>query len=163
MTLCQTLTMDFESEMKRTRQMLERVPLSQFKPHEKSMALDYLATHIADMPSWFKFALEAEELHLPAGFKMDIMSTSEDLLNLFDKSVETAREWIAKATDEHMAKDWHFKYADIFSMTQPRTEVIREIINHMIHHRAQLGVYLRLLNVPIPGMYGPSADETHVP
>lgn len=159
MTTCQALTQDFEIEMKRTRPLLERVPMSNYKPHEKSMALDYLATHIADLPRWFQLTLESDTFHLPENFKMEVMTTSEELLALFDKSVETGREWIAKATDEDMAKDWTFKYGDHFTFVQPRTESVRDILNHLIHHRAQLGVYLRLLNIPIPGMYGPSADD----
>ena len=159
MTLCQTLTADFEREVVRTRQLLERVELSSFKPHEKSMALDYLATHVAELPSWYQYALEKESFHLPADFKMDVMTTKEALLALFEKSVETGRQWIAKATDEDMAKDWTFQYGDDFTMTVPRTEFIRDILNHLIHHRAQLGVYLRLQNIPIPGHYGPSADD----
>ena len=90
---------------------------------------------------------------------MKIMTTSDELLAHFDLCVEKGRAAIHKATDEDMAKDWAFKYGDIFSMTQPRTEAVRGFLNHLIHHRAQLGVYLRLLNVPIPGMYGPSAAE----
>jgi uncharacterized damage-inducible protein DinB len=159
MTLCQTLTSDFEIEMKRTRQLLERVELSTFKPHEKSMALDYLATHVADLPSWFQFTLETEQFRLEEDFKMEVMQTKEALLALFDKSAETGRQWIAKATDEDMAKTWTFQYGDHFTMTQPRPECVRDILNHLIHHRAQLGVYLRLQNVPIPGPYGPSADD----
>ncbi|MBI2688254.1 MAG: damage-inducible protein DinB [Acidobacteria bacterium] len=159
MTLCQTLLLDFDTEMKATRTLLERVPLSNYKPHEKSMALDYLATHVADLPSWFAFALESELLHLPAGFKMEVMTSTEALLDLFDKSVVKGRAAIDKATDEEMQKNWTFKYADIFSMTEPRPQVVRSFLNHFVHHRAQLGVYLRLLNIPIPGFYGPSADD----
>jgi uncharacterized damage-inducible protein DinB len=159
MTICQSLTTDFENEMKRTRQILERVEPSKYKPHEKSMALDYLASHVADIPSWYKFILETQSFHIPSGFKYEVKATREELLEYFDKNVNIAREWIAKVTDEEMAKDWTFSYGDIFTMTQPRVEAIRETLNHLIHHRAQLGVYLRLLNVPIPGMYGPSADD----
>lgn len=159
MTLIQSLTTDFEAEIKRTRQLLERVEINQYKPHEKSMAQDYLATHVADLPSWFQYVLETELFRLPEDFKMPIMATKADLLALFEKSVETGRHWIAKTTDEEMAKPWTFQYGDHFTFTQPRAEAVREIINHLIHHRAQLGVYLRLQNVPIPGMYGPSADD----
>ena len=98
MTLCQSLTSDFESEMKRTRPLLERVPMSDFKPHEKSMALNYLATHVAELPSWFQFTLESESFHLPDGFKMDIATTTDDLLARFDKSVAIGREWIGKVS-----------------------------------------------------------------
>ncbi|MFN0104127.1 MAG: DinB family protein [Bryobacteraceae bacterium] len=163
MTLCQTLTLDYDSEMKNTRKLLERVPLTDatrsYKPHEKSMALAYLATHVADLPSWFKFTLESQLFLLPEGFKMEIAATTEELLAHFDRSAAIGREWIDKATDEDMAKDWTFKYGEIFTSTEPRTQVVRGIINHLVHHRAQLGVYLRLNNIPIPGMYGPSADD----
>lgn len=159
MTLCQTLLLDFDSEMKSTRNLLEITPVTGFKPHEKSMALDYLATHIAELPSWHKFVLESELLHLPEGYKMDIITSREDLLARFDKSVAEGRAAIDAATDEDMKKSWTFKYGDSFEFTQPRPDVVRSFLNHLIHHRAQLTVYLRLLNIPIPGMYGPSADD----
>lgn len=146
--------------MKITRPLLERVPVSDFQPHPKSMKLDYLASHIADMPGWHAFALESELLHLPAGFQMHVVSSTEELLELFDKSVARGRAAIDKATDEDMTKSWTFKYGDTFTMTMTRPDAVRSFLNHFIHHRAQLGVYLRLLNIPIPGMYGPSADDS---
>lgn len=160
MTLCQSLLRDFDSEMKITRPLLERVPISTFQPHPKSMKLDYLASHLADLPSWHAFALESELLHLPAGFQMHVVSSTEELLELFDKSVERGRAAIEKATDEDMTKNWTFRYGDTFTMTMTRPDTVRSFLNHFVHHRAQLGVYLRLLNIPIPGMYGPSADDS---
>jgi len=159
MTLCQTILQDFDQEMKMTRPLLERVQISDFKPHERSMKLDYLASHLADIPSWFEFALQSELLHLTADFKMDVVTNTEELLALFDKSVARGRAAIDQATDEDMKKNWTFKWADSFTMTTPRPEVVRSFLNHFVHHRAQLGVYLRLQNIPIPGMYGPSADD----
>jgi uncharacterized damage-inducible protein DinB len=163
MTLCQTLTLDYEDEVKNTRKLLELVPMDaahrDYKPHAKSMALDRLATHVAELPGWMKYALESELLHLPLDFKPTIATSNEQVLEIFDKAVEEGRAALAAATDEDMAKNWTFKWGDVFSMTEPRPKVVRSFLNHLVHHRAQLGVYLRLNEIAIPGMYGPSADE----
>ena len=163
MTHCQTLTVDFEEEVKNTRKLLERVSLDDahrsYQPHPKSMALDRLATHVAELPGWPKYALESELLQLPMDFKPHIAASTTELLEMFDKAVVEGRAAIAGASDEDMTKTWTFKFGDVFSMTDPRPNVIRSFLNHLVHHRAQLGVYLRLNGIPIPGMYGPSADE----
>jgi uncharacterized damage-inducible protein DinB len=163
MTTCQTITLDYDDEMRNTRKLLERVPLDDqhrgFKPHPKSMSLERLATHIAELPAWPKLALASELFELQPGFKPRIAASQAELLEIFDKSVEEGRAGIAGATDEEMRKNWTFKFGD-FSMTEPRPNVIRSFINHLVHHRAQLGVYLRLNDIAIPGMYGPSADES---
>ena len=88
-----------------------------------------------------------------------IAASTAELLEIFDKSAEEGRAALAAATDEDMQKSWTFKYGDVFSMTETRPKVVRSSINHLVHHRAQLGVYLRLNDIPIPGMYGPSADD----
>lgn len=148
--------------MQNTRKLLERVPLDDahrgYRPHPKSMALDRLATHLAEIPSWPKLALASETFELKPGFKVRIAATPAELLEIFDASVKEGRATIEGATDAEMQKDWTFKFGD-FSFTQPRTAVIRSFLNHLVHHRAQLGVYLRLNDIAIPGMYGPSADE----
>lgn len=161
MTICQTILQDFDAEMKSTRTLLERVPepLTTYKPHEKSMALDALATHVADIPSWFRVALETDHFHVPADFHEEPVADREALLRKFDQGVAEARESIGRAADADMPKDWTFTYGDSFKLVEPRTATVRGFLNHLVHHRAQLGVYLRLLNIPIPGMYGPSADE----
>jgi uncharacterized damage-inducible protein DinB len=162
-TLSQTITLDFEDEVKNTRKLLERVPLNDahrcYKPHQKSMPLDRLASHVAEIPSWMKLALASEFFELQPGTKSHVAESEAELLELFDKSVAVGRASLAAATDEDMLKNWTFKYGDQFSFTEVRTKVIRSFVNHLVHHRAQLGVYLRLLDIPIPGMYGPSADE----
>ena len=162
MTTCQTITLDFDDEMKSTRKLLERVPLdatlSAYKPHEKSMPLGYLAVHVAELPGWMKLALEAEVFELMPDFKPKSAGSNAELLEIFDKAVEEGKAAIWGATDADMRKDWTFKYKD-FSMTDPRPKVVRSFLNHLVHHRAQLGVYLRLNGIAIPGMYGPSADE----
>jgi uncharacterized damage-inducible protein DinB len=164
MTTCQTIAIDYDDEMKSTRKLLERVPLDDvhrgYKPHDKSMSLEKLATHVAELPSWTKMALESQLFELQPGFKPRIAVSTAELLEIFDKSAEEGRTAIAGATEEDMKKDWTFKFGDQISFTQARTKVIRSFINHLVHHRAQLGVYLRLNQIPIPGMYGPSADES---
>lgn len=163
MTLCQTITRDFESEMTNTRKLLERIPLDgdqrDFKPHPKSMPLSRLATHVAELPGWQKMALEAEIFDLKADFTPRVASSSAELLEIFDKSVADATSAFATATDEDLTKSWTFSFAGNPVFTSPRPDVIRSFINHLIHHRAQLSVYLRLLDIPVPGMYGPSADD----
>jgi uncharacterized damage-inducible protein DinB len=163
MTLCQTITVDYEDEIRNTRKILERVPLDDahrgFKPHPKSMSLERLATHVAEIPGWPKLALASELFELQPGFKQRIATSPEELLEIFENAVEEGRAAIAGATDEEMGKNWTFKYGDFFSFSDPRPKVIRSFVNHLVHHRAQLGVYLRLNEIAIPGMYGPSADE----
>jgi uncharacterized damage-inducible protein DinB len=163
MTTAQTIAIDFDDEMKSTRAMLERVPLDDthrgYKPHEKSMSLERLATHVAELPSWPKLALETELFTLQPGFQPRIAGSTAELLQIFDRSVEEGRAKIMSVTDDEMRKDWTFKFGDQFSFTSPRTKVLRSFLNHLVHHRAQLGVYLRLNQIPIPGMYGPSADD----
>lgn len=163
MTLSQAITLDYDNEMKSTRKLLERVPIDDahrgYKPHEKSMELDRLATHVAELPSWMKFALESEELGLEPGFKPTIAGSTAELLEMFDKAAVTGKEALAAATDADMRKTWTFKWAGQAVYSDVRTQVVRSFLNHMVHHRAQLGVYLRLNGIAVPGMYGPSADE----
>jgi uncharacterized damage-inducible protein DinB len=163
MTTCQTTTLDFDEEMKNTRKLLALVPLDDahrnYKPHPKSSPLGALATHVAELPSWLKLALESELFELPLDFKQHVATSTTELLEIFDKSVAVGREWIDRAKDEDMQKDWTFKFGEYVTHTAPRTAVVRSFINHLVHHRAQLGVYLRLNDIPIPGMYGASADE----
>ena len=163
MTICQAVTIDYEDEVKNTRKLLELVPLDEahrsFQPHPKSMSLERLATHVAELPGWPKLALDSELFVLQPGFKPLIASSTAELLEIFDKAVEEGRSAIAGATDEAMQKNWTFQFGDYFSFTEPRPKVIRSFVNHLVHHRAQLGVYLRLNEIAIPGMYGPSADE----
>jgi uncharacterized damage-inducible protein DinB len=163
MTTAQTIAIDFDDEINSTRALLERVPLDDahraYQPHPKSMSLERLATHVAELPSWPKLALESEVFELQPGFKPRIAGSTAELLEIFEQSAEAGRAAIAGASEEDMQKTWTFRYMT-FSKTDPRPKVIRSFINHMVHHRAQLGVYLRLNGIPIPGMYGPSADDS---
>ncbi len=153
---------EFDEEMKNTRKLLECVPDGKFdyQPHPKSMTLQQLATHVADLPSWVMWTLDHEVLDMQPDFKPYSAESRGELLEVFDKNVIAARAKIVAATDDDWAKTWTFKYAGQEVMSLPRTAVMRGfVMNHLIHHRAQLGVFLRLNDVEIPGMYGPSADE----
>jgi uncharacterized damage-inducible protein DinB len=162
MSLSQALLPEFDQEMTNTRKILALVPEDKFdyKPHEKSMTLGRLAGHVAEMPSWASHTIDVDVLELKADQKPFSPATKQELLDSFDKFVVEGRKSIEGASDEELAKTWTLNYAgkNIFSL--PKIAVLRGMVmNHMIHHRAQLGVYLRMNNIEFPGMYGPSADE----
>jgi len=162
MAFSQTLLPEFDEEMKNTRKMLEAVPDGRFdyKPHPKSMTLGQLATHVAQMPSWAATTLDVEVLEFGPDFKPQLASSRDELLEMFDKGVADARPKIAAASDADWQKTWTLKFAGKTMLSMPRAAIMRStVLNHMVHHRAQLGVYLRLNEVAIPGMYGPSADD----
>jgi uncharacterized damage-inducible protein DinB len=162
MAIREMLLPEFDEEMRNTRKLLERVPEQKldYKPHEKSMTLGRLASHVAELPGWAKHTMELEGLDLAAGQQAYLASSREDLLARFDKNVAEARELLVRVTDEQLEKTWTLKFGGNTIFSMPRYMVLRtSAINHLIHHRAQLGVYLRLNEVEIPGMYGPSADE----
>ena len=153
---------EYDQEMANTRKMLAAVPDGKwsYKPHSKSMQLDKLAGHIAEMPGWLPMTMQVEVLNMDGSYQPFLPKTNAELLAAFDKNVKEGREALAKATDEQFAVVWTLKSGDQVFFSMPRTAVVRSLImNHVIHHRAQLGVYLRLNDVAIPGMYGPSADE----
>jgi uncharacterized damage-inducible protein DinB len=165
MPIAQTLLPEFDQEMANTRLILERVPDGKFdyKPHEKSMTLGRLAAHTCEIPSYVSATLRVERMDFTGEEKPFSPTARKELLEAFDKYVAESREMLSKATDEELMKNWTltFKGQQIFSM--PRADVLRTMVmSHLIHHRAQLGVYLRLNNVEIPGMYGPSADEKNM-
>ena len=165
MPFSQTFLKEFEEEMKNTRKILECVPDGKFEyqPHPKSMTLGRLASHVAEMPNWAVTTLTTEGLEMGPDDKPQIFSTRAELMQKFDKGVADARLKIAGASDADWKVIWTFKYMGQTFISAPRSEVMRgPVMNHLIHHRAQLGVYLRLNDVAIPGMYGPSADEMNV-
>ena len=166
MPISQTILPEFENEMANTRKTLERVPDDKFawKPHEKSSSLGGLATHLANIPSWTKNTFEQDELDVtPPGqppYRLEEKKTTAELLAAFDENVASARAALESATDENWQGKWSLLMGGKTIFTLPRTAVMRGfVMNHLIHHRAQLGVYLRLLDVPVPSIYGPSADE----
>lgn len=162
MPFSETLLPEFDQEMKNTRRLLECVPDGKFdyQPHVKSMTLGRLASHVATIPSWTGYTLDLDVLDLQPDFKPVIGASRAELLEIFDKGAAEAREKIGAATDEEWQKIWTLKFGGQTILSMPRSAIMRStIMNHLIHHRAQLGVYLRLNEVEFPGMYGPSADE----
>ena len=157
---------EFDHEMATTRKTLERVPEDKFDwaPHQKSMKLGQLASHIADMPSWGTAGLKQDSLDLaPVGgapYQPFQASSRAQVLERFDKNVAGARAAIADTADAEYMKPWSLLRSGQTLMTLPKVAVVRSfMINHIIHHRGQLSVYLRLNDVPVPSIYGPSADE----
>jgi uncharacterized damage-inducible protein DinB len=166
MALGESLLPEFDHEMANTRKALERVPEDKlgWKPHEKSMAMGRLAVHLAEIPGWVIPTIEQDSLDVapPGGppYQSPKVSSRREILAIFDKHVAAARAAIAGAKDGHLKKPWSLLSGGKTAFTLPRIGVLRSfIMNHSIHHRAQLGVYLRLNNVPVPATYGPSADE----
>ena len=166
MTIAQSLLTEFDEEMALTRKALERVPSDKgsWKPHEKSFPLGHLAQLISRMPSWLALIVKQPELDInpPAGerrFPGYSLETTETLLTGFDDGVEQARDALARTQDGDMSVPWRLKAGGHVVMDTTRIGMIRNTLNHIIHHRGQLTVYLRLIDVPVPSLYGPSADE----
>jgi uncharacterized damage-inducible protein DinB len=160
MPIAQTFIPEFDQEMATTRRVLERVPSEKatWKPHAKSFSLGHLAQLLSWMPGWITTTLKEKELDLAGGSGYSIEKT-ETLLDVFDKNVKEARAALGKASDEDFQVGWSLKNAERVIFTLPRVVVVRQHINHLVHHRGQMTVYLRLLDVPIPSIYGPTADE----
>lgn len=166
MPLNQMLLAEMDRECPDTRKFLARVPEGNFawKPHAKSMSLGDLAAHIANLMSWAVPTIKQDSLDLmPLNGPPLVMpkpQTRDGLLALFDQNARDARLAIADASDEHLQKPWTLMMGGETIFTLPRAAVLRQLVmNHAIHHRAQLGVYLRLNDIPVPAVYGPSADE----
>ena len=162
MTISELFLADFDTETANTRKLLVLVPNpnSDWKPHDKSMKLGYLAWHTAELANWALETARSDGHDIPAGFKPEIPDTMAEVVARFDANVAAAKDAIAKVSDEAWNKPWTLSFAGKPIFTLPRHAVLRgTCLNHMIHHRAQLGVYLRLNGIAIPGMYGPSADE----
>lgn len=167
MSMSEALLPEFDAEMANTRKMLERVPDDKFawKPHEKSMTLGRLAGHIAEMPDYIRYTLTLPSMSLTnengePNYESFYPKSREELLEKFDTDVAQARAALAKSGDEDLAHQWKMDWQGQTVIDQPRAQVVRIMcLSHVIHHRAQLGVYLRMNDIPIPGMYGPSNDE----
>lgn len=162
MTMIEMFLKEMDEESKTTRKMLERVPDDKYdwKPHEKSMSLQRLATHVAELPSWVKMAIETDELDFNVNaYVPKVVKNNKELIALFEKSLAEGRSALEKAKDNILPKIWVFRNGDTIFSKRTKAEVIRMAYSQIVHHRAQLGVFLRLLNIPIPGSYGPSADE----
>lgn len=159
------LQQELEMEMPNTRKTLERVPEKfDWAPHKKSMTLGRLAQHLAELPDWAVKAITLDELDLaPQGSapsQPQVATSREQLIATFDKNVAAAKAALAGTNDDHLMKPWSLKMGGKTILTLPRVAVVRNfVLNHNVHHRAQLGVYLRLNDIPVPSVYGPSADE----
>jgi len=166
MSISASLLPELDQEMVGTRKTLERIPEDKFdfRPHPKSFTMIGLGTHIANMLGWGRDTLASDSFDVaPVGgepYKEDPAKSVEELLAAFDKNLAEFREALANASDESMMANWSLLAGGQPLFTMPRIACIRGmILNHLIHHRAQLGVYLRMNDVPVPALYGPSADE----
>lgn len=163
MPLVDALLPEFDHEMTTTRKALERVPEGKFdwKPHAKSFSLGALATHLANLPSWGTETLTKSEIDLPAVQQpAGALPSKTELMAAFDRNVAAARAAMIGRTDAELLAIWSLKRGGKTLFSMPKTAVLRSfVLSHIIHHRAQLGVYLRLLDVPVPATYGPTADE----
>jgi uncharacterized damage-inducible protein DinB len=166
MSINRALLPEFDYEMANTRKTLERLPEEKFdwKPHDKSMSIGALATHLANIPTWATRAVNHDSFDMaPQGgppARATQAASRDEVLETFDKNVSEARAAIAEASDEHLLKNWSLLSGGNTVMTLRRIAVLRSfVMNHTIHHRGQLSVYLRLNDVPVPALYGPSADE----
>ena len=166
MGLSQALVPEFDHEMASTRKVIERIPDDKldWKPHEKSMAFVGLATHMSNIPIWTVMTIQRDSFDMaPEGGEphhVEPVTSVGEALETFDKNVADARDALAGASDEQFLAEWTFLSGGEVIFSMPRIGVVRSmVINHLIHHRAQLGVYLRLNEIAVPGVYGPTADE----
>jgi uncharacterized damage-inducible protein DinB len=163
MNLNEALVAELQHEASSTRKMLERVPTEKFgwKPHEKSMSLGRLASHVAGLTFLAEIIMRADEMDfMNTPYKLTEATDSAALLQLFDNTLATAVEALKSADDERLRGQWTLRRGEQIIFQLPRIAAYRTmVVNHFIHHRGQLSVYLRLLDIPVPGMYGPSADE----
>ena len=154
---------ELEQEALTTRKMLALVPNDKYdwQPHAKSMTMGRLAGHVAELPAWVEMALTTEELDFANNpYEPEKVTNTRDLLTYFEKCLAAGKSQLALARPEQLSQPWTLREGSQVYSTSTKAEVIRMAFSQIIHHRAQLGVYLRLLDIPIPGSYGPSADET---
>ena len=162
MAIVDTLLPEFDREMTTTRKLLERVPEDKFawKPHVKSMSLGDLASHVANLVNWGAVTLNQSDVDMGSDNTNTAATSRADLLSRFDKNVTDTRAALTSKSDAEMMAPWSLKHHGKTIFTMPKAAVWRGfVLNHLVHHRGQLSVYLRLNDVPVPAIYGPSADE----
>lgn len=162
MNIPELLLLEFDEEMPNTRRILERVPAASlgFRPHEKSMTLGRLSSHIAELPLRCASIIASDTFVRPPGAQPFIAASSEELLQKFDTAAGEARKSLSALREDRLSTLWTLKFGDRTMVVLPRAMALRRVfMDHLIHHRGQLSVYLRLLDTAIPGMYGPSADD----
>ncbi len=166
MSLSEMLLPEFDQIVQATRKVLERVPDDRldWQPHEKSFSIGDLAMHVANIVGWTEATLEQDELDVEPvegeAWKTPTYESSADILREFDKNAATGKASLAASDDARFMEEWSLKRRGETLMAMPKLAVLRNwVLNHIVHHRAQLGVYLRLLDVPVPQTMGPTADE----
>jgi uncharacterized damage-inducible protein DinB len=152
---------EVEQESVATRKMLERIPTETFdwKPHEKSMSMKRLSVLVADMFGWLQFMIDQDELDFAKGYEQADPKTTQDLVNFFEKRFQDGITSLKEADDAVFSERWKLRNGDQIYMESSKLDVVRQTINHMIHHRGQLSVFMRLKDIAVPSIYGPSADE----
>ena len=162
MSIAESLLPEIDQETATTKRVLERVPEDKlsWKPHEKSFSLGQLALHVATTPGNIANLVTADEVELPASFEQSEAQSKEEMLAAHEESVAKAKQYLSGLSDEAAMATWRVVSGGNEVMAAPRIGMIRSLmLNHWYHHRGQLSVYLRLLNVPVPPIYGPTADE----
>lgn len=162
-SIIQYFTRQLAEEAVITRAMLKQVPAEKYdwQPHPKSMSLLRLATHVAEIPGWIQLTIDLDVLDFAkTNYQPEPFKTNQDLLNFFETRLAAGTAALKNAGDDILDKKWEMRNGDRLYFESTKGEVLRMSMSQLIHHRAQLGVFLRLLNIPIPGSYGPSADET---
>ncbi len=163
MSLSDAFVAELQQEAATARKCLERIPETTFdwKPHEKSMSMSRLAAHVAEMVTWGKEVMNTSEMDFAtADYKPFEPKTTAELVEYFDKNLADATESLKNASDEAMLENWKLRNGEEVYFDMPRVQVLRGMVfNHIVHHRGQLSVYLRLNDIPVPALYGPSADE----
>ncbi|MCL6099221.1 MAG: DinB family protein [Bacteroidetes bacterium] len=162
MSLIKIFSKELEQESVSTRKMLKIVPDDKYdwRPHPKSMTIRALTTHIAEIPGWIEHGITNDGLDFAATpYNPKVINNTKDLLELFEESVAKSKAQLIEENEDKLNGRWVMRNGDAVLLNLSKAEVIRHSLSQLIHHRAQLGVYLRLLDIPIPGVYGPSADE----
>lgn len=162
MTQLEAFRKELENEAVTTRKMLSAVPADKgdWAPHKKSMIMKRLAVHIAELPTWISMTMDTSELDFSANPYQPVeFATTAELVSYFEKCLEEGKQALEKANEANLEDMWTLRDGETIYSTSPKWSVIRMSLSQIIHHRAQLGVYLRLLDIPIPGSYGPSADD----
>ena len=163
MPMVDALLPELDHEMTTTRKLLERVPDDRldWKPHEKSMSLGGLATHLSNLPTWGTLTLTQAEFDMAGVPTLSPLASRAAVLSMFDQNVSAVRAALVNKTDAELMAQWALKQGGHTLFTMPKASVLRSfLLNHIIHHRGQLSVYLRLNDIPVPSIYGPSADES---
>ena len=163
MTFIEFFKQQFIQEGATTRNMLSRVPDDKFdyKPHQKSMDMKRLTTHIADLPGWIHMTFTSDGIDFAQPYEQPEIKSKEDLLNYFEKRYADGLSALVPENEKLLYDPWTLRVGEKILSSDPRIDILRMSLSQQIHHRAQLGVYLRLLDIPIPGSYGPSADENN--